>query len=187
MGYGDPYNIIQLESFQEEFQGLFHNVQNIYNDHEFIFTDGSRDDKKVGCAVVSGRHVSKLRLPDRASIFTAELTAIILAFDKIERSGKQKCIVCVDSLSCLQTIEQLNIDHPLVLDIMNKYLEIRSLSKLVKFCWVPSHVGIQGNERADTAAKAALNEPLSFMTLPFSDYKPYIKEYIRKKWSEFWG
>ena len=53
------------------FKGLFHNVQDSYNEHQIIFTDGSRDDQKVGCAVVSGRLVSKLRLPDMASIFTA--------------------------------------------------------------------------------------------------------------------
>ena len=52
---------------------LFHNIQDSYNDHQFIFTDGSRDDQKVGCAVVSRRLVSKaeLRLPDMASIFIA--------------------------------------------------------------------------------------------------------------------
>ena len=35
------------------------------------FTDGSRDDQKVGCAVVFGKHFSKLRVRDMGSICAA--------------------------------------------------------------------------------------------------------------------
>ena len=35
------------------FQGLFNDVQDKYFDHQFLYTDGSKDDHKVGCAVVS--------------------------------------------------------------------------------------------------------------------------------------
>ena len=51
---------------------------------------------KVGCAVVSGRLVSKLRLPDMASIFTAVLTAMLLTLDFIEKSHNNKFAICVD-------------------------------------------------------------------------------------------
>ena len=82
-------------------------------------------------------------------------------------------------------LEHQHIDHPLVLDVLEKYSSL--VNKKVLFCWVPSHVGIQGNELADTAAKAALNERLTIMTLPYSDSKPLVKEFIRGKWSDFWA
>ena len=131
-------------------------------DHQFLYTDGSKDDYKVGCAVVSNFNIVKRRLPGQASIYTAELCAIQLALDLVNNSNEDKYIICVDSLSCLQAIEQQHIDHPLVLDVLEKYSAL--INKTVLFCWVPSHVWIRGNELADAAAKAALNETLTIMT-----------------------
>ena len=48
-------------------------------------------------------------------------------------------------------------------------------------------MGIRGNELADAAAKAALNERLPIMTLPYSDFKPLVKRFIKGKWSDFWA
>ena len=152
------------------FQRLFNDVQDKYFDHQFLYTDGSKDNHKVGCAVVSNFNIVKRRLPGQASIYTAELCAIQLALDVVNNSNEDTPppppiatnIICVDSLSCLQAIEQQHIDHPLVLDVLEKYSAL--INKTVLFCWVPSHVGIRGNELADAAAKAELNETLTIRT-----------------------
>ena len=125
------------------FQGLFNDVQDKYFDHQFLYTDGSKDDHKIGCAVVSNFNIVKRRLPGQVSIYTAELCAIQLALDVVNNSNEDKYIIYVDSLSCLQAIEQQHIDHPLVLDVLEKYSAL--INKTVLFCWVPSHVGIRGN------------------------------------------
>jgi len=37
------------------FQSRFHIIQNKYDDHQFIYTDGSKEGDRVGCTVVCGR------------------------------------------------------------------------------------------------------------------------------------
>ena len=101
------------------FQGLFSDIQDKYFVHQFIYTDGPKDDHKVGSAVVSNCNV------------------IQLALDVIHNSNKDKYVICVDSLSCLQAIEQQHMDHPLVLDVLDNCSAL--INKTVLFCWVPSH------------------------------------------------
>jgi hypothetical protein len=48
-------------------------------EHEYfihIYTDGSKEDCKVGTAVFENNFSSSMRLPDNASLFTAEAIAI---------------------------------------------------------------------------------------------------------------
>jgi len=47
-------------------------------------------------------------------------------------------------------------------DLVQKFIKDYTLlfsnnGKNILLCWIPSHVGISGNEKADTAAKAALS------------------------------
>ena len=59
-------------------------------------------------------------------------------------------------------------------------------NKELVFCWLPSHMGIQGNDAADAAAKEALNERITFYTLPSSDFRVHVNSLIRKKWQGYW-
>ena len=54
------------------------------------------------------------------------------------------------------------------------------------FCGVPSHVGIQGNERVDVLAKLALNEAYTNIKIPYTDLVYYAKLHLRKNWQFFW-
>jgi len=47
------------------------------------------------------------------------------------------------------------------------------MDKTIVFCWIPSHVNIRSNERADDAAKSALTSPITDMKFPASELIPY--------------
>ena len=81
----------------------FHVLQSCYSDYKNIYTDSSKDGETVGCACTSDSGYSSLRIPDGSSIFTAEATAINLAFDLIDSCRfHNKFIVFLDSLSVLK-------------------------------------------------------------------------------------
>ena len=58
-------------------------MQSRYKNYQQIYTDGSKEDSKVGCAVSSDNHSNMQRKPEDSSIFTAEAKAIDLALDFI--------------------------------------------------------------------------------------------------------
>ena len=56
----------------------FHQLQSQFIDYQCIYTDGSKEENKVGCATFTNGNCKTLRLPDGSSIFTAEAKAIDL-------------------------------------------------------------------------------------------------------------
>ena len=57
-------------------------------------------------------------------------------------------------MSSLEALGGFKIELDLVLKIIKDYTYLTNAGKTTKFCWIPSHVNIPGNDRADTAAKA---------------------------------
>ncbi|GBN15210.1 hypothetical protein AVEN_23020-1 [Araneus ventricosus] len=56
---------------------------------------------------------------------------------------------------------------------------------IIYLCWIPSHVGILGNEQADKAAKSATISKNG--TVPIGDFKTHIKLLLYSKWQEHWN
>ena len=170
-----------------DFLGKFHGIQLQYPDHQFIYTDGSKDGHRVGSATVTKGKTYKQRIPNESSVFTAELKALIQALQYIQKSKHNSFIICTDSLSSLQAIENLNINHPIILDIIKFHHHLTSRNKAIIFYWVPSHVGIPGNERADRAAKSALDLNVTPSKIPSSDYKQSTRSFIWAEWQLYWN
>ena len=92
-------------------------------------------------------HLKALRLPDNSTIFAAEATAISLALNYYQHMGPvhHDVVVYSDSMSCLQAIEGEDTENPFICHIMNLLWSLSDKGTRVRFCWVPSHCGIDGN------------------------------------------
>ena len=165
----------------------FRKVQSRYKNYQQIYTDGSKEDSKVGCAVISDNPSNMQRIPDESSIFTAEAKAIDLALDFISTcDANNKFIIFSDSLSVLKAMNHTSSKNPQIQKLLEKCHELLAY-KEIAFCWIPSHIGIQGNEMVDKQAKTSLSlEPTSFK-IPFSNFKPSINKYILEEWQTSWN
>ena len=90
----------------------------------------------------------------------------MLAIDVVRHSKEKNFVIFSDSMSSLQSINGFNLDSDLVRKFLKDYTIDRSKNgKNIILCWIPSHVGILGNEKADAAAKSALSLPVTGMKL----------------------
>ena len=104
-------------------------LKNHYTNHQFIYTDGSKSDEAVAAAAVCKGIVFSSRLPNAASIFSAEAKAILLALTFIEYTFQKHFVIFSDSKSVLQAIKNLNWKNPLIYQILQKYDSLYNLNK----------------------------------------------------------
>ena len=142
--------------------------------------------KKNKVAAVSNHDVFSVRLSDVVTLYIAEAKANQPAFELIKISKDSYFTILSDSLSCLQSIHNMNIDHPFILDILCNYLHASKQSKIVNFFWIPSHIGIHANSKAESAAKSALHFEIVKFRIPYTDLKYFIKLYINSLLQIFW-
>ena len=77
--------------------------------------------------------------------------------------------------------------HEILKEIQKKTDKLIRRGKAVTFCWIPAHVGVPGNEKADKAAKEAINSNQARDRIPIKDYHPSLKKMIWKRWQNLWN
>ena len=168
------------------FKTEFLEIKSAYKHFMSIYTDGSKQDEKVACAVISPNFTDSIRLPDNSSIFTAEAKAIDIALYHIRDQPEKQFIIYSDSLSVLKSLKNLDHRNPLIQQIFRKYYYLSSFKEIV-FCWLPSHTNIRGNELADLEAKSALSLSITNLKIPHSDFKSNIHKYVMNKCQSVWA
>ena len=81
----------------------------------------------------------------------------------------------------------MKVEHPLIGMVIRKCVFLNIAKKDIVFCWVSSHTGIKGNEKADFAARSALDLPCTKVDVPYSDFKHCISQYILSTWQDDWN
>ena len=134
-------------------------------DHVY-FTDGSVSEGRVSAAFTYLGQPTLIRISDNASIMQAELTAILATLQHGLHSPS-RCVVFSDSKSALQAITQHSPG-----DNIQLLRDIRDAASRMTvpplLAWIPSHIGIEGNETADQAARQALMKPVIDIYYPLS-------------------
>ena len=156
-----------------------------YEGYNLYYTDGSKLNELAAFGLYSRfRNISN-RITDDSSIFTAEAEAIRKTLQMIQHSTQSmKNVIFCDSKSVLETISNQETRNPIMISILDSLEKLKRDNFVIEFCWIPSHVGIQGNERADQYAKAGLSsrvEPSHFK-VPYTDFIPKVKTYIKNLW-----
>ena len=130
--------------------------------------------KSSRCSPIAPGIPQDFQVFPKSAIFTAEARAILLALECIEHSNRKRFLIFTDSMSCLQALDHLKFDHPIIEEIISKLMSLKASGFDIHLCWLPGHVGILGNEHADRAAKAARRTDMQPCLIPPSDFKPII-------------
>jgi len=168
----DPKNII-LEKFDRFNRGFWVNFVK-------IFTDGSKSSDRCGFGVwlPSMELETHMDVNHAASIFTAEAEAIIEALRQVNLQISKKILIISDSKSVLTAVESYphSNTHPSVFTIKSLLYELNLQEFDIKLLWVPSHCGIEGNERADFIASSFDDTPPTMGDLYSRDIRALDKQ-----------
>ena len=164
----------------DSWQQLHGSLLSIYHQHDPIYCDGSVKDERSACGVWNSKFSFKARLPNNSSIFTCELYAILIIVKYIT-ANPGKYIILSDSLSSINALQNPHKSkHNLVYQISNIISKLETTSVVIE--WVPSHMGIPGNEKADKIAKEALELPeITINDLYLPDILNITKAHYKKK------
>ncbi|XP_068221037.1 uncharacterized protein [Palaemon carinicauda] len=146
------------------------------------FTDGSvdRNIPAAGSAVYSSTFTGSWRLSDTASILQAELFAIAKALeDSLYKFGNTT--VHTDSRGAILTILNRKNKDNVILNSSIKAVAATHAqrNREITLNWIPSHIGIRGNDEADRLANSALR-----CTTISTTFQPTLKQ-IKKKISDY--
>ncbi|KAI8125461.1 putative RNA-directed DNA polymerase from transposon X-element [Lucilia cuprina] len=137
------------------FKSMFLEKISYFAPDQIYYTDGSFRDTFTSYSIVKQltnsqfETLCKNRLPDHSGIFIAEMAAIKSAIKYCsENAGRS--LICTDSLSATKALIK---NHN---GAYNDILHMENMANDITIMWIPSHIGIPGNEYADKGAKEAL-------------------------------
>ena len=166
------------------------------------YTDGSKLSSDTGTGTGSGYVVyhkhnriqtASHSLPAHTTIFQAELDAIYKStrylLDIIHRSNIKHVKILTDSQAAILALSNNNIKSKTVLDTLEGLEQVAHIINTLTVSWIKAHVGHEGNEAADLAAKEGAHTNSIFcrpIPVPWTDVKNRIEHHINCKWKANW-
>jgi ribonuclease HI len=169
-------------------------ISNVNKDKDLItYTDGSVDIKnnRAGSAAIIKNNNSKTiatlkkRLNGNVSSLQTELYAIALDLTYSRNMKNTRKIIHTDSLNAIINIKKtIPTEEIQLTKTIHKLISIhKENDNNITFNYIPSHIGLVGNEQADIAAKQSLCNPnIDFILSPGSSaLKSKFKRYLHQK------
>lgn len=156
-------------------------INNIPRNDIKLYTDGSKTDIHAGSGIYIETPQNTFSLshrnPDFCSVFRSELLAVDAGLDAI-LGGKDygNLWILTDSRSSMEHLYNwIYIGDKTSVSILHKLKHI-SIQHDIHFQWIPSHVDLFGNEKADCLAKDGCSLPA-----PASDELTYAELFSQAK------
>ena len=172
---------------------------NSYADRVHVYTDASKlagGEVGIGCLIMNSGNLQalqkSLRITDNVTVYTGELMAIKLAFESIlqatnERSPRSFAIFS-DSLSVIEAFRHGRCrSRP---NLFNEVIDLMAATAIdVVLVWVPSHIGISGNETADKLAVGGANRNAVDVNVGIELDEAYLlaDRFVMAKWQNSWS
>ena len=158
-----------------------------------VFTDGSLMNEQSGSGVYLVTPDTQLTMYERLStctVFQTEIYAINMAcfYLRAMQTSNQQITIHVDSQAALYALQASSIKSKLVHETVTELNQL-STSNEVRLQWVKAHVGTEGNEEADKAAKAGSRLARIGYEVPGTKavLKREIREARNQAWTEIWA
>ena len=106
----------------------------------------------------------------------------------IEKSRWNKFVIFSDSLSGIKAIKNTTKFDYITQRIQESLKKLKDIGKEITFFWIPSHIGIEGNEKADALAKSAceLPEPEKSAKVEPKDLRKSFSKITTEVWNNNW-
>ncbi|XP_062539004.1 uncharacterized protein LOC134207299 [Armigeres subalbatus] len=160
-----------------------------YDGYNQIYTDGSKTSGGTAFAVYDksdGETIAQ-KLNTSYSITNAELYALKAAVELANSKNYRKVVILTDSSSACQILRnrkkwEVNF---LAWEIVKKMQYLTN--HIICVQWIPSHVGIEGNDLADRAAvEATRKQQDNFSALVLDDVQGLAKSEIFADWNNMY-
>ena len=164
-----------------------------------IYTDGSGIKKGIGAAMYcsTDQHIEQryLGTETESMVYAGELEAIHMALHHVKHADNnryKKCRIFTDSQPAIKSLAKPKRQSgqsiiKCILDEIDTLYESNPAYEL-QLEWVPGHKGIEGNEKADEAAKQAAIQKINPTRKPSlkSARSNDIHQTLKRQWQEQW-